>query len=151
MVIEPSWADTYVHFSREPLACIPMTPLGFGVVLLSRRIVGCPVRLPSPTGLITDPAYGGHRAPKDHDVLVVPSKHLRSFLIAVVAVWVDITGRVCTSVPACTAISSVEPVFEELAVAGGQLLDLLVEGLLIAGEAIVLVIAVPGREVETEL
>ena len=117
VVVEPTWTDADVDLPREPLLSITMPPLSLGVVLLSLRVIAPPIGLSSPASFVAYPANGRHRATEDHDVLVVSAEHLRCFLIAVVAVWVDATGRVGTSIPSGTSVGAVKPVFEELTIA----------------------------------
>ena len=113
-------------------------------------IVHGPVGFASPALLVADPANGGDGTSEDHDVLVVLAQHLRGFLVAVVGLGVDLTGGVSTAVPAVAAVSTVEPVFEELAILRGELVDLCVEDALIFGLTVVAAIAIPGGEIEAE-
>ena len=149
-VVEPSWADAHIDFAREPLLSVLHAPLCFAVVLGLVLIVHSPVGLASPALLIADPANGGDGTAEDHDVLVVLAQHFRGFLVAVVGLGVDLTGGVSTAVPAVAAVSTVEPVFEELAVLRGELVDLCVEDALIFGLTVVAAIAIPGGEIEAE-
>ena len=149
-VVEPSWADAHIDFAREPLLSVLHAPLCFAVVLGLVLIVHSPVGLASPALLIADPANGGDGTAEDHDVLVVLAQHLRGFLVAVVGLRVDLTGGVSTAVPAVAAVSTVKPVFEELAILRGELVDLCVEDTLIFGLTVVAAIAIPGGEIEAE-
>jgi hypothetical protein len=83
------------------------------------------------------------RPTEDHDIGVIAQQHLRCPLIVVVGERVDLAGRVCTTVPARTTIGTVEPVLEELPIVRRELTDLLMEGLLILGEAVVGIISIP--------
>ena len=112
-------------------------------MLLLGLVVHCPVGLTSPSTFIADPADGMCRPSEDHDVGVVAQQHLRRPLVVVVGEWVDLAGRVGTAIPARTAIGTVEPVLEELPIVRRELTDLLVEGLLILGEAIAGIITIP--------
>ena len=144
MVIEPPWADAYIHLTWAPLIRSLHPPLCLCVVLLLALVIHSPIGLSCPAPFVANPTYGVCGATEDHDVLVILEEHLRGTLIVVVGQRVNLASRVCTTIPACPPIGSIEPVFEELAVVCREFTDLLMEGFLVLRETILGVIPIPG-------
>jgi len=152
-MIEPTRADGHIHLGRQPSLTVAAALLQ-GLCIVKRfeiSFIHTPLRGICLAFLVTDPAQSGHRATEDGCFRAILPNDLPGLLVVIVFLCHNRAHLICTAVPSCAAVGTVEPELEQRSVVTHKFLNLLVIDVYITLIAIFRLVAVPRREIQPEL
>ena len=150
-VIEPSRTDGDITLAPQPhraiLIAIDTLPERGQLRL---RPEAAPLRIASPAILVADPTNLGHRTAKDHRTRMMRLDGVARAFIIIIGLRINGPCLIGSTIPTVTAIRPVEPELEERAILGDQLMDLRMVFLHVALLSVIVAVAIPRGEIETE-
>ena len=153
-MIEPSWTDADIALRRNPRIAVGMAVLQFTIMGIA-RVHFCstqegPVGGTGKTPLVAHPTTPGSAVAEDDGIGLPMVYNLVDAREIVVVTAVDGTAFTGTAIVSVAAIGTVEPDFEEAAVARQNLLELLIIIVYIGRSAVIRMVAVPRRQIQAQ-
>src|SRR5437667_344847 len=154
LVIEPAGPDGNVTFGRHPVRARPVAPIQARNIRVSRREIPAvrrgPARLAGDPVIVPDPANIRAGVAEEHCSGLQVTHDLPRVRPIVVGAVVDLAAFVGAAVVAVATVRTVEEDLENRAIAGQQLAQLIAVVDEVLGAAVILVIAIPRRQIDAE-
>src|SRR5216110_7087 len=154
LAIEPPRPDRHIALGGHPVRARTVAAIKARFVSAPRRkvfaVLRRPARLARDATLVADPADVRPRVAEQHRVRLEIANDLPRVGPVVVRAIVDLTPLVRAAVIAVATVRAVEEDLEHRAVLGQQLAQLIAVVDEVFRRAVVLVIAIPGREIDAE-
>ena len=153
-VVEPSRTDRHIALCGHPLVAIGVAILQLPVFLITRIHLVFPQESPvGGTGVavfVAHPSASGASVGEDDGLWLVLVDSLPCPGIVIVGAAVDSTRLAGTTVVAVSTVGTVEPYLEDVAILCQEFVELCMEILTVQRCAVKSLMAVPGRQVDTE-
>src|SRR5437667_1375615 len=154
LVIEPTWPHGNVAFGRHPVRARPVAAIQARNIRVSRREIPAvrrgPARLAGDPVIVPDPANIRAGVAEEHGSGLQVAHDLPRVRPIVVGAVVDLAPFVDAAVVAVATVRTVEEDLENRAIAGQQLAELIAVVDEVLGTSVILVIAIPRREIDAE-